>query len=351
MRTPRLLPLAAVAIGGVLAAKALGAVDGLPAMLASAQAAAPAPHAKPAAAPQAVKPGVSPLPPAAKLAAPAPGVCAPTAAELAKEAGLSPAELQMLQSLGARRGQLDAREQALDAQVQLLNAASLKIDAKIKALNAAKAQVEALVGQADVKTQAEVDRLVVVYEKMKPKDAGAIFAALDDKVRVPVAAKIAGEKPAILSAILAQMGTLEAKKLTESLAHRFDAARAAAEAAQNPTAKGGGKIADAGAAAADAKPIQVASVDPTAAPDAGESKPAQKAARKAASRRPAAKAAKPPEKADAKPADAKPSEAKSEPVKSAPKPDAKPVDAKPPAAPTPPTPAPGKAVAPTASKG
>ncbi len=340
MRTPRLLPLAAVAIGGVLAAKALGAVDGLPAMLASAQAAAPAPHAKPAATPApAAKPGVSPLPAAAKPAASAPGVCAPTAAELAKEAGLSPAELQMLQSLGARRGQLDAREQALDAQVQLLNAASLKIDAKIKALNAAKAQVEALVGQADVKTQAEVDRLVVVYEKMKPRDAGAIFAALDDHVRVPVAAKIAAEKPAILSAILAQMGTPEAKKLTESLAHRFDAARAAAEAAQNPAAKAGGKVAEAGAApsSTDAKPIQVASADPAAAPDSGEAKTAPKSPRKAAPHRAASKPAKPAEKTpDAKPAE--PSAAAKPIVKA----DAKPADTKPAAEAKPASPAPSK---------
>ena len=48
---------------------------------------------------------------------------------------------------------------------------------------------------------------------MKPQDAAAVMAQLDDKVRLPIAA---GMKPAVLSAILGKMGTLEAKDLTES---------------------------------------------------------------------------------------------------------------------------------------
>jgi len=54
------------------------------------------------------------------------GVCAPTAAELAKEAGLSPAELQQLQNLGARRSQLDQRESDLSTQLALLAAAEAR---------------------------------------------------------------------------------------------------------------------------------------------------------------------------------------------------------------------------------
>src|SRR6185503_5533349 len=75
-------------------------------------------------------------------------VCAPTAAELAKEAGLSPAELQVLQNLGARRGQLDEREQQLSTQLALLQAAEAKVDAKMKALTGLKADVAALLSQA-----------------------------------------------------------------------------------------------------------------------------------------------------------------------------------------------------------
>lgn len=265
---PRILPLAAVAVGGVLAFKALDAFGGLPALMASPSAHA---EASPGGKPASGKPGApaaaasattgSGAPPA-KPAAP---VCAPSAAQLAKEAGLSPAELTVIQSLSARRGQLDAREQALDAQLQLLAAAEVKVDAKLKALEAAKAQVQALLGQADQQSQAEVDRLVVVYEKMKPRDAGAVMAQLDDRVRVPVAAKM---KPAILAAVLPNMGTLEAKKLTENLARRFAAAREAVIAAAAPAAAAGTAPAKPGAA-----PVQATSAAPTPAASGPAAKP------------------------------------------------------------------------------
>src|SRR5690242_3110808 len=96
---PRLLPLAAVAVGGVLAVKVLMGVGALPDLLSGARAMAEG--RAPGAAPGAVAPdaSLSPTAGAATSAArPAP-VCAPTAAELARSAGLSPAELQVLQSL------------------------------------------------------------------------------------------------------------------------------------------------------------------------------------------------------------------------------------------------------------
>jgi flagellar motility protein MotE (MotC chaperone) len=235
---PRILPLVAVAIGGVLAMKAVGAFEAAPDFLKSAKARAEAPAAgekagkgkapsgQPAASTLAAN-GATPPPPGIsgpsgqpeliKASASTP-VCAPTAAELAKEAGLSPAELKVLQSLQARRGQLDQREQALQTELALLAAAETKVDAKLKSLNDLKAKVTALMGQADQKQQAEVDRLVKVYSAMKPKEAAAVMVQLDDKVRVPVAAAM---KERILAAILAAMPPAEAKKLTEKLASRF----------------------------------------------------------------------------------------------------------------------------------
>lgn len=219
--SPRLLPLIAVAIGGVLAMKALDGVQVLPTLLAGAQARAeetPPDHRHPAAKTQtgAAAPA-SALPPAASHA-PAP-VCAQSPIEMAKAAGLSPGELQTLQNLGTRRGQLDDRERTLDTQIQLLAAAEGKVDAKMKAMNALKAEIQVMLGQADQHQQAEVDRLTSVYQKMKPRDAAAVMATLDDRVRIPVAAKM---KDAALAAILSQMPTLEAKKLTESLAHKVN---------------------------------------------------------------------------------------------------------------------------------
>ncbi len=276
----RILPLAAVAVGGVLAFKALDAAGGASALFGqpSARAEEASAGARPHAGPGA-QPGVKPAAAAAAAAKPPAPVCAPGVAELAREAGLSPAELSVIQSLSARRGQLDAREQALDTQLQLLAAAEVKVDAKIKALDAAKAQLQGLLGQADQQSQAEVDRLVVVYEKMKPRDSGALMAQLDERVRTPVAAKM---KPAILAQVLSNMGVAEAKKLTETLARRFAAAREAIDAAANPAAA---KPAAPAKPEARGAPVQKlaaaepsAASDPTAKPDAAkpDAKPASK---------------------------------------------------------------------------
>lgn len=278
---PRILPIIAVTIGGVLAINALSGVRDLPQLMSGAKAFAQgvtgakpdAAKGSPATAAAAAKPGEKPAVPldTAKLAqaavTPAEGgemqmaantanspysgsilaasksgalaapatksvaksaaICAPTAAELAKEAGMSPAELRVLQSLGTRRGQLDQREKDLDVQLQLLAAAEAKLDGKIKSLNGLKGQVQSLIGQADAQQQAENDRLIRVYETMKPKDAAARFSLLDDSVRIPIALKM---KEKSLSAILAQMSPPDAKALTERLANRFAATRAVSDA-------------------------------------------------------------------------------------------------------------------------
>lgn len=231
---PRILPLVGVAIVGVMGINALAGAQSLPDMVSGARAfaedaaqgvksgAKPADKAATGQAKDAVASAV--LPPAAKPVA----VCAPTAAELAKEAGLSPAELQVLQSLGTRRGQLDKREQDMDVQLALMAAAEAKLDAKIKALTGMKGDIAKLMVDADTKEQAEIDRLVKVFEGMKPKDAAPRIVLLDDSVRLPIAAKM---KERSLSPIIAAMPPVEAKKLTEALAGRFaDVKRVAAAA-------------------------------------------------------------------------------------------------------------------------
>jgi flagellar motility protein MotE (MotC chaperone) len=257
---PRILPLVGIALGGVLAINALAGARDLPGLISGAKAwaedaAAPAKPAKKAVAKKpadtkAADPSAAPATPvapafpggpaaptgdakdtAATAGLPPPtiqpkAVCAPTAAELAKEAGLSPAELQVLQNLGARRGQLDQREADLSTQLGLLAAAEAKLDAKTKVLTGLKSDIQGLLAQADGREAAEVDRLVKVYEGMKPKDAAARMAILEDGVRLPIAAKM---KERSLSAIVGQMPPADAKKLTESLAHRFAAAQTLAQ--------------------------------------------------------------------------------------------------------------------------
>ena len=293
-RLPRILPLVGVAVGGVLAINALAGARDLPALVSGARAWAedvvkpaktaaksgakaksdvkakskseaetsppdPDAIAPPGTSPTATPAASAPTGQATDAAATVPAsaapatkaICAPTAAELAKEAGLSPAELQVLQNLGARRGQLDQREQDLSTQMALLSAAEAKVDAKLKALSGLKGDITNLLAQADGREAGEVARLVKVFEGMKPKDAAARMAILDDSVRLPIAAKM---KERALSGIVSQMPPADAKKLTEALAKRFTAAQTLAQTEPKvEAAAGAAPPADPGAKPAKAK--------------------------------------------------------------------------------------------------
>jgi len=209
---PRLLPLIAIAIGGVVAVKAVGAGPGLfEGAKAWAEEAMPASSEAAGAAPKVV-----------------PAVCALTPEQLAQQAGVSPAELRILQSLSARRTQLDARDTDFATMLPLMATAEAKLDAKIAALESIKGEVKGLLGQVDEKEKAETDRLVAVYSAMRPKEAAAIFSTLDDSVRLPIAAAM---RPRALSAVMAQMRPVQADELTRKLAQRYQAQQLAARAA------------------------------------------------------------------------------------------------------------------------
>ena len=277
MRMPRLMPLVAIAAGGVLA---INAVENGPGIVGAARSFAEGVSTKhvDAKAASAVATDASATAPAGAsqvvAAKPAP-ICAESPTQLAKDAGLSPAELQVIQSLGTRRGELDQREQGLDTQLALIQAAEAKVDARIATMTALKGDMQALVGQVDDKQAAEVDRLVKVYETMinaKPSDAADRFVLLSDQVRLPIAAKM---KERLLSAMLAKMPPAEAKRLTESLAARYAGQAAAARSAINPPPQAAATP-PANPAAAPATPqLAQATTAPnaTAAPGATPAKP------------------------------------------------------------------------------
>ncbi|MBU2377849.1 MAG: hypothetical protein KJ824_01680, partial [Alphaproteobacteria bacterium] len=215
-KLPRLLPLIAVAIGGVVAVRAVGAG---PDLFQGARAWA---EEATTAAGEVV----------ASDSKPAPAVCALTPEQLAQQAGISPAELRIIQSLKARRTELDVRDNDFATMLPLMASAEEKLDAKIAALNAIKAEVQGLLGQVDEREAAETARLVAVYSAMRPRDAAPVFTTLDDSVRLPIAAAM---RPRGLSAIMAQMPPAAARELTEKLARRFAAQQLAARAAAAAT--------------------------------------------------------------------------------------------------------------------
>lgn len=275
-RIPRLLPLIAIAIGGVVAVRAVGVAPGLfDGARAWAEEAAPA---------------VAGAPPKPAL----PGTCSALSPEqLAQQAGISPAELKIIQSLSQRRAALDARDQDFATTLPLMVAAEQKLDAKIQAMAALKAEMQQMLGQVDEREKAEIDRLVQVYSAMRPKEAAPVMATLEDKVRLPVAAAM---RPRTLAAIMAQIQPAQARELTEKLAARFQAQQmaaraAAAEAATPPAAPTPSPaptpVAAAPAAAPTATPAARPAAAPRPTPRPATARPAQRPTT-APARRPAA---------------------------------------------------------------
>jgi flagellar motility protein MotE (MotC chaperone) len=167
-KLPRILPLAAVAVGGVILVRAVGVAPGLfEGAVAWAEEAAPAATAN---------------------ANPATAVCALSEEQLAAQIGISPAELRVISSLGDRRKELDARDADFATMLPLLAAAEQKLAEQTAELEKVKGEVEGLLGQVDEKAKAETDRLVAVYSAMRPREAAAVFTQLDDSVLLPVAA-------------------------------------------------------------------------------------------------------------------------------------------------------------------
>ena len=267
-KIPRLLPLIAVAIGGVVLVRAVGVAPGL---FEGARAWAE----------EAVPAGAAAAPVAAAVA-----VCALTPEQLAQQAGLSPAEMRILDALKNRRIELDARDVDLASMLPLLATAEQKLDAKVAALEAVKAEVRILLGQVSEQEKAETDRMVAVYSAMRPREAARVFATLDDDVRLPVAAAM---RPRSLAAIMAQMEPAAARSLTEKLARRFEARQqlaaraAAASAAAAPATET--------AAPAAAPPPRATGETPPPAPTADAPAPAPVRAARPPALRPAARPA------------------------------------------------------------
>jgi flagellar motility protein MotE (MotC chaperone) len=139
--------------------------------------------------------------------------CAPPS--FAEQAGLSPSEVQVLQALGARREALDGRATQLETQDGLMTAAEQRLDQRLAELRQLEGTVNQLLGQLDEAQAQRVANLVDVYQRMRAKDAAAVFDGLDDGVLVQVASRM---RQANLAEVMGKMDPVRARRLTEMLA-------------------------------------------------------------------------------------------------------------------------------------
>lgn len=127
-------------------------------------------------------------------------------------------ELAVLQALGERRAELDARDQELEARERQLAVAEARIDQKIAELAALQQQIETLLLEYDSQEDEQLMSLVKIYETMKPKDAAPIFNTLDMEILLEIISRMSNIRSA---PILAQMDPLRAQQVTEELARRM----------------------------------------------------------------------------------------------------------------------------------
>ena len=140
-----------------------------------------------------------------------------TVIQLNQNGPSSPAERAILERLGERRQELDARARELEIRENLLKSAEKRIDGRVNELKAMETQAGGSVQKKEAEESARLKGLVTMYESMKAKDAAKIFDRLDMPVLIAVVSQI---KPRLMADIMAQMQPEAAERLTVELASR-----------------------------------------------------------------------------------------------------------------------------------
>lgn len=130
---------------------------------------------------------------------------------------LEPSEVMFLMSLSKRREGIEQREKNYEARESLARAVERRIDQKINELSKIRGEIEELYAKIQKHNDETTERLVKVYESMKPKNAAQVFEKLDDAVAIPILEKM---RPQKASDMMAKMSPDRAKNLTFLLAER-----------------------------------------------------------------------------------------------------------------------------------
>lgn len=195
----RLMPAAMVTVAAVLGLKAIAMAESV------AETASTAANEEHAAAP------------AQSEAAQTPAQDRCEAPTLAEMAGLSAAEVQVLQALSERRQTLELRGEQLETQDALMLAAEQRLNERVAELRQLETTVNELLGRLDEEQERRVNSLVDVYQRMRAKDAAEVFDGLEDGVLVQVASRM---RQANLAEVMGRMNPDRARRLTQMLADR-----------------------------------------------------------------------------------------------------------------------------------
>lgn len=130
---------------------------------------------------------------------------------------INASERAVLESLQARRQEIEARAREIDIRESLMRSAEKRIEGKIEEMKATEARVSVAGQQKNEQDSARFKGLVTMYESMKPKDAAKVFDRLELSVLFEIASQIAPRK---MSDIMGQMQPESAERLTVEMARR-----------------------------------------------------------------------------------------------------------------------------------
>ncbi len=124
-------------------------------------------------------------------------------------------DMELITQLRQRREDLESRAQQLDLQEQLLASTEKRINDKIGQLKELEVQIKKHLRLFEEVEKKQLDAIVEVYEKMKPKDAAPRFEALALQTQVDLVTRM---KPAKVAALMENMSPQKASILTTELA-------------------------------------------------------------------------------------------------------------------------------------
>lgn len=134
---------------------------------------------------------------------------------------MSVSEMEMLQSLSQRRGEIEAKEKTINERILFLEATEKRVNSKIdelanvqKQIEALKTEIQQIAASYKKEEDEKVQSLVRIYETMKPKEAAVIFDQLDNTILIQVLSKMKEAKSAI---IMANMNPVKARVVTALL--------------------------------------------------------------------------------------------------------------------------------------
>lgn len=136
---------------------------------------------------------------------------------LTKKCQFNQIEIDLLQSLSARREELEKWADEVRMQENVLKATEMQIDKKLGQMQSLKKNVEELLAKYNSQEDIEMRSLVRIYENMKPKDAARIFNEMEMGILLEVVDRMSERK---VAPVLAAMDPKKARDVTMEMAEK-----------------------------------------------------------------------------------------------------------------------------------